>query len=337
MPNAQDDDISNSSQANDEGTAVTASELLSHIRGQGYNDTSDSQIERWYENDCLPRPRQTYITGVRGSTSRFPAQAVAQALAICRLQRVRRYSFDELRILLWREGFQIPPDQVRLSLQRIIERLRDALHSHWKASWRDILEAAEGFAALILPHLARTLLGRHIKGKLSAADQASYLTMQFQLLLGGAPAFAAGDEYVAEDGKVVDIPLSELVVQIHGLERAQTDTLGGAKPWLPPDIAPTLIELARKQVFSFEYMLTVIQDATPCALERALADRHVMIDLFPEVVRGTRRSLVPTRSASACIARWRTGCRKMMRPIRRYKSWRLWSHASAAMATRWMS
>jgi hypothetical protein len=276
----------NDSSIEDEEASVTPHELLSHIRGWGDGDITDRKIERWYKEDCLPRPHHIYIAGLRGSLSRYPAHAVAQALALCQLQRVKRYSFDALRILLWIDGFPIPPERVRASLQSAIEAIRDDIRRHWKASWRDKLAVAEGLVTRVAPRLARTMLGSLMKQRLSEQDQISFLTMQMQLLVGDVPAFDSGDEYVTEDREVVDKPLAEVFVDVYGLQRAQTDALGDAKPWLPRNIAPTLIELARRQVLSLKYVLATVQDATPNDLEQARADRDTMFVRFPEFVRG---------------------------------------------------
>lgn len=271
--------------ANDPGGFITQHELLRHLRGQGYG-ISEDQLRRWHKEDCLPRPHTIHPIGIWGTVSRYPAHAVPQALALCRLRAKKRYSFDELRVLLWVQGFRIPPERVQSSLQSLMEHMRDELYQRARMNWRDTLAVAEQLTSQALPALARSALGRLIKRRLKPTDWASYLTLQFQLLAGGIPAFEAGDEHITEAGEALDKPLAQVMIDAHALQRAQTDRLGEATPWLPQNIAPTLLDLARRRVLSLRYMLATIERATPRQLAQALIDRQVIFIELPELVRG---------------------------------------------------
>jgi hypothetical protein len=219
---------------------MTAQELVTYAKTQGFT-VSARQIERLHKAACLPRPQRMHVRGVRGSRSYYPIGTAAQLIAVCRLSKCER-SLKRICFQLWLDGYPVPLKPLRGSLQRLLfAGLPQAVRRIGDEHIHSPLKSAEVLTALLAPRLRRTALGRLIHDHLPhRADQTSLLTMFFQLFLGDMPAFDAAEDYVNGDldpGER-DTPLPELFVQVYGLDRAQTDTMSGAPPWLPQDITP---------------------------------------------------------------------------------------------------
>lgn len=153
--------------------------------------------------------------------------------------------------------------------------------------FQDQLAAAEYFAQQALPNVQHGAFGDLIRTRLPAVqDQLSFLTMSAQLLLGDIPAFDSVEEYVvADDDEERDKSLPELFRDVYGLERAQTDRILDEQPWLPTNLIPTLIAMAKQGVLSWRKMQRVLRDASAQELEQARAGRQVWFVMFPCVIR----------------------------------------------------
>lgn len=268
--------------------------LLALAHDHGHPDVTESKLRHWYkEEDCLPRPRQVPRKGSRGSVTIFPAETGPQLLAMCRLmaeQPGQRPDFDALRVLLWAEGYAIPMERIRASIEALAFPasgwLRNILRSH-SIRFKDMFDALEAVARVLARHLAQSVIGKQIRQRLpNSEDQVSLLIAQLQMLFGREPAFDSIEEYVESDEASRDKSLGELMRDAMGLERAQTDRFPGEEPWLPHDLTPTWIEMARSGVFSLRRARNTLHAATEEALNQARADREIFFGGLPRIGRG---------------------------------------------------
>lgn len=270
---------------------VSLRELMQHAGDQGY-EVTERQIERWHKEDCLPRPQLRHVPGMRGSLSTYPIAAAEQLVALCRLDESgKRLSLEEKRLMLWLRGYAIPPERIKQDIHGLISLDLNMLDRHTGAGsgirLRDTLDVAERLAKLAWPHLQRLDLGKLLHQRLtSPADIHAYLVTAFQLLLGDSPAYSAGEDYVDLEDEPAEKSLEGIFIDVYGLKRAQTDSLGNLKPWLPRNLAPTLIKLARQRILSLATMRQVLEQATPDALEQARQDREVFFVQFFKLTRG---------------------------------------------------
>ena len=271
---------------------LSVSELISLAGSEGC-EIMDRQVERWHkEEDLLPHPQQVHVPGIRGSRTLYPAATGPQLRTLCQLVKQnegQRPNFDEWRILLWLQGYAIPIDRVRRSIQalalpslRVLRRVLPKGSVHF----RDHLEAAEHLARELLPYLRQAGMGGIIREQLpEIPDQLSFLTMQIQLLLGDTPAFDSVEEYIDPDIDARDKSLPELALKTYGLQRAQTDRILGTKPWLPLNFIPSLMTLAKSGIIYWRHMRRVLMTATAEELKQARIDRQVWFVALPQVAR----------------------------------------------------
>lgn len=92
----------------------------------------------------------------------------------------------------------------------------------------------------------------------------------FQLMLGDVPGFTAhADEELGERS------LTELFIDVLGLNHAQTDRVGEVKPWLPQDnneLANQFENMAVGQFLSLPALLQTLKDANSRQLAQARND-----------------------------------------------------------------
>jgi hypothetical protein len=225
---------------------------------------------------------------VRGSRSLYPPEAVDQLVAVHRLDEAsgQRWTFAGMRLQLWLQGYPIPLERVKQDLRELLHLSLETLYKLVGidpcTQLRDTLKVAERLARLAWPHLQRGDLGQFLRHRLAnPSDMHAYLVTELQLLLGGMPAYGAGEDYVDLDDGTAEKSLEAIFIDAHGLERAQTDSFGSVKPWLPRNITATLIDLARQRVLSLSSMRQALEDATPTALEQARQDRETFfVHLF---------------------------------------------------------
>ena len=262
---------------------MTAQELVDYAARQGIVVTM-RQLERWHKADCLPRPEHPHPQGVRGSTSHYPAGTASQLLALCRLSTQER-RLDYIRLQLWLDRYPVPLKALRKSFHRaLFAGMAKGVKRLGGEQIHDPLESAEALTALTTPQLSRFVLGRLIRRRLRRpADQESLLTLFYQLFFGATPAFEAGEAHTGED----EMSLTQLFVTVAGLERAQTDRLGDAQPWLPQDIAPALHEMAERQLLSIGQLVTAYRNASLAEWEQARADAEALFINVPQMIRGT--------------------------------------------------
>lgn len=253
---------------------LTVDQLLALAAAEGFHppEVTARKIERWRKERLLPRPRLIRLGHGRGTRSEYPSETERQLLALCRLRRRFPHDLDAIRFGLWYERYLLPIDDVKWSMEQLLNPLLHAL----PLNAPDPLAAAEQLASQSLSKRLRSSSGQRLKRLRNTGEIDTMVTAIFQLALGGVPGFTAHAE--EEFG---ERSLAELFVDVLGLNRAQTDRIGEVKPWLPQDsneIAKQLEDMAVGQFLSLPAQLQTLKDANTRQLAQAHTD---LVRLLP--------------------------------------------------------
>jgi hypothetical protein len=272
------------------GTWLTDSELLAHAARAGVH-ASRHQIERWRKHGLLPRSVQHHVPGRRGSLSLCPPESVSCLVALCRLHQKER-RLDELRFLLWWEGYAVDRKKLRGYIVRTVQRATEAIHTALAAARRDAaakerepealtLAVAEQIARALSSGNSRSPLVRFVRRNLrrDRADLHSALVALLQTILGSAPAFGS-------DG-LDDAPLESTVFRAAGLEDAARPGPGGTPP-LVPEGADSIPGVFKKMtvwdVFNVAGWPRIVETASDDDLDRARDLAHLFAEEFPALL-----------------------------------------------------
>jgi hypothetical protein len=246
---------------------LTVDQLLALAAAEGFQppEITARKIERWRKAGLLPRPRRIRL-GRRGTRSEYPPETGRQLLALCRLRRWFPHDLDAIRFGLWYERYRIPIDDVKRSMEQLLNPLLRQL----PLDSSDPLATAEQHASHMQSKPLRSSSGRRLKQLRNADEMNMVLTAMFQLMLGDVPGFTAHAEE-----ELGERPLVELFIDVLGLNRAQTDRIGEVKPWLPQDnsqLARDFEDMAMGQFLSLPAQLQTLKGANAKQLAQARND-----------------------------------------------------------------
>lgn len=255
---------------------LTVDQLLDLAAAEGFvpPELTKRRIERWRKEDILPRPRIIRL-GRHGTRSEYPPETGQQLLALCRLRRRFPHDLDTIRFGLWYKGYSLPIDDVKQSMEELLRPLLQVL----PLDAPDLLTTAEQLVEQWQSKRPSSNRERRVKRLHNAEDDQAVRTAVFQLILGDVPGFTAHAE--EEDG---ERSLTELFIEVLGLNRAQTDRVGEIKPWLPQDndqIARQLEDMAMKQFLSLAALLQTLKRANRKQLVQARTDMRHMLSFKP--------------------------------------------------------
>lgn len=267
---------------------LTATQLLALAASEGFSspEISARKIERWRKADLLPRPRRISLGRGKGMRSEYAPETGRQFLAICRLRRRFPHDLDAIRFALWYEGYALPLADVKRSIEQLLTPLLRAL----PLGDPDPLDAAEQFVSQARSKSSRSRSGRRFK-RLRNADEVDAVQIAIlQLMLGDVPGFTAHAEEELGERSLIQLLLETL-----GLERAQTDYAGEAKPWLPQnnnEIARQLENMATEQLLSLPALLQILKKASSRQLALARTDLKRML-AFKQAAKAMEAMLGP--------------------------------------------
>ncbi len=246
---------------------LTADQLLALAAAEGFHppEITARKIERWRKVRLLPHPRLIRL-GRKGTRSEYPPETGKRLLALCRLRRRFPHNLDAIRFGLWYERYPLPIEDVKQSMEQLLTPLLRAL----LLDASDPLTAAEQQASQVQSKPLRSSSGRRLKRLRNTDEVVSVVTAMFQLALGDVPGFTAHAE---ED--YGERSLTELFVDVLGLNRAQTDRIGEVKPWLPQDnneLARQFEDMAVGQFLSLPALLQTLKEANSRQLVQARTD-----------------------------------------------------------------
>lgn len=243
---------------------LTKQELLEAIARQRLA-ISEFQVERLVRAGAVARPEQVHVRGIRGSRSRYPAQALEQLSVIGRMQQ-RPRALDDLVLQLWWDGHGVDEASLRRVLTTPLELASEEARTFFSSHTgpHDAAEAAvdELLRGTRLPPWLRIAL-RRLDG--SVADLSSVLHSLLVLAFGGTPAWEF-DEFGPGDAQ-----LGELIDRATGVGRAQQDVLPGRDVWLPdpPDPRETLTQMRAAGGFDLLDLPAIVHESSLNQLERA--------------------------------------------------------------------
>ena len=247
---------------------LTVDELLALAADEGFQppEITARKIERWRKVRLLPHPRRISLGRGQGTRSEYPPETGRQFLALCRLRRRFPHDLDAIRFGLWFERYRLPIDDVKWSMEQLMNPLLRAL----PLDASDSLAAAEQLASQVQSKHLRSSNRRRLKQLRNTGEVGTVLTAVFQLMLGDVPGFTAHAEE-----ELGERPLVELFVDVLGLTRARTDRSGEVKPWLPQDsneLARQFEDMAVGQFLSLPALLQTLKEANSTQLTQARTD-----------------------------------------------------------------
>jgi hypothetical protein len=267
---------------------LTVDQLLALAATEGFHppEVTARKIERWRKERLLPHPRIIRL-GRRGTRSEYPPETAKMLLAICRLRRRFPHDLDAIRFGLWYERYRLPIDDVKQSMEQLLNSLLRSL----QVDASDPLTAAEQLATQMQSKRPRLSIGGRLKRLRNIDEVNAVLTAIFQLMLGGVPGFTAHAE--EEFG---ERSLTELFIDALGLDRAQTDRIGEVKPWLPQDnsqLARDFEDMAVGQFLSLPALLQTLKEADAKQLVQARADLKRLLVGFKQAAQVMEALLGP--------------------------------------------
>ena len=230
-------------------------ESLAQIANEaGYGRVTVSQVHMWANHGLLPAVRVAH-TGFGRREISEPECSHSQLLALCRARfdlRIRNTEY--LAAWLWSEGFPVDIALARRGLHRRIRQIPTAL-----ARYRGTQEQADALDDLAL---------RGATEVAHAGPERDTGLLHRGLYEALAMHIGAGTE------EEPDMEGLEAVERLIGLDRARTDRIGDADPWL--DMPPGMAALDGLTATSIERLCTRLDLSSDTELEEA---RKQAVDL----------------------------------------------------------
>ncbi len=212
----------------------TAEALIARLSSHGFTVTK-TELARWHRAGLLPRPQRRSLGRGRGMISIYPSETTDQLLALCTIHRSeKRLPYVAWR--LWWEGYTIPLS----SIQEFLEGVR----TQWQQGieeLRQLHERPEQLSKL----LGRTAVMRFSQKTLAQARKRvgrenfpTFMKVLADVGSGTFEGYAINPETGSDERWIVEKGL--------GLQRARTNRLADAGPWLTGDTGAALQELSSR-------------------------------------------------------------------------------------------
>lgn len=257
--------------------AVVYAELAGVAHDGGFPRITASQVHEWVMDGLLPPTGEQRSAGRHGFETIRLAGAEAQLLALCRL-RAQTKSRDRLAILLWLDSWPIGTDRLR---RAILKEIGDPTRVTLNTSGDETLDRMDEYARRHGPAFSRRAGLGHVGPEAAANGTMAALGVTFGV--------AEWDEEAAQ-----------AIEHIAGLDRARTDIVGDAGPWLDGPAAPS-VDLSG---FAFRAVESV-KGATESELEKARRRARPMVVDMQLVVRATELGLGLNVAGLGVLARGR--------------------------------
>ncbi len=212
----------------------TADVLIACMNAHDFMVTR-SELARWHRAGLLPRPRRHSLGRSRGMVSVYPTGTADQLLALCLIHRSeKRLPYVAWR--LWWEGYPV----LIPSIQQFLEGAR----AQWQQGveeLRQLQEHPEQLSKL----LDRITVTRLARGTLAQARK-RVGRKHFPTLVGVLVRVASGtfEGYAINPEAGID---ERCIVETgFGLQRARTNRLADAGPWLTGDTGEVLKQLSSR-------------------------------------------------------------------------------------------
>lgn len=219
--------------------------LAATARAAGHTDVTASRVHRWVRDRLLPATGRQIPLGRAGFRTERSVAAEAQLLALCKWRRHTK-RLDELAVLMWADGWEVPTDRIRRALRSFLPRSLPKASS--RAERARLQEQLEELAYKFAPR-AKARFGRR---GVQREEIAEALLPILQRVAGVG-------------GRIRNVD-AEVIEQLTGQDRARTDAVGGASPWLQ---TPPIESLRLATELSFESVAEIVSAVTDLDLERA--------------------------------------------------------------------
>lgn len=217
----------------------TKDELLAAVAEAGLS-VSDAQLARWHRSGLLPRPEVRSLGRGRGTQSLYPAGSARRVVRVAQVHAAEHRLAHAAWRLWWEDGGALS-DAAREFLMKVARDLE-----HQRGELVALVEgdvAGDPETVARMDELHRASQDDRLPQPLSEARRrvgARRFPTVTRILLEIATNRFGGFEDDPETGESDGV----LVEKSWGLERARTDRLASAGPWLDDDIAPSLTHLA---------------------------------------------------------------------------------------------
>jgi len=241
---------------------------LHQAAAQAGEQISDRMLEAFRAQGLIPHPRRAGYRG-RAPVWRYPPGTDRQLTALIRW---RRHTRDPalLTVLLWLDGFAIPPAAVRAALTRQLDVVTEIMDREITRQARRLgLDPSDGHArSQAIDALAQALAAKRgatpvpRRGRVRAQDRARAVALLIRI-------FGLGESVqgTAEDGAIVE--------RVLGLApNGRRHTIDDAGPWLT---GPTEDLFAAAGIAGLPSLLKAVHDARDADLTAA---RQNVVALF---------------------------------------------------------
>jgi hypothetical protein len=252
-----------------------ACDLIARAAEAGF-EVSPTQLARWHRRGLLRRPWQQSLGRGKGTECLYPAGTGDQLLALCELRKQTRLLGRIGWGLCWR-GYPVDTRYWR-------PPLRDAART-WDHTIALLKEPVDPESYVLSEEAVTGLEGlRDLRTESKVARQARkrvgrdrFSTLARILLETAVGAFQGWDPIPSgvDQNYLSDKHILERGL---GLERARTDKLTGAGPWLADDTAPTLVMLAK--LLRDQSLVDILATSSDKALTVARDDLQKFLEMF---------------------------------------------------------
>jgi hypothetical protein len=212
----------------------TAEALIAQMSSRGFHVTK-TELARWHRAGLLPRPQRHSLGRGRGMFSIYPQGTADQLLALCTIHRSEK-RLPYVAWCLWWEGYPISIASIRHFLegareqwQQGIEGLRQ-LHEHPE----QLTKLLDHTAVIRFSH--KTLA--QARKRVGRKNFPTFMRVLADVGSGTFEGYAINPETEVDERWIVEKGL--------GLQRARTNRLADAEPWLTGDTGVVLQELSSR-------------------------------------------------------------------------------------------
>lgn len=185
--------------------------LAEVARGAGYGDVTPSRVHRWVREHLLPATGRQVPAGRAGFRTEPSAEAQAQLLALCAWRQETK-QLNQLAVLLWMDGWEVPLGRVRQSLRSFVPK--DPPRPGNRTEREALEERLEVMAYKFAPR-AKARFGRRGVEREEIAEALLPIVRRIAGL---------GGRIRKQDAAVIE--------RMTGQDRARTDATPTAGPWL---------------------------------------------------------------------------------------------------------
>jgi hypothetical protein len=234
--------------------------LAEIAHGAGYGDVTPSQVHRWVRDRLLPATGRQVSAGRAGFRTEPSLEAQAQLLALCAWRNETK-QLNQLAVLLWMDGWEVPLARVRQSLRSFVPT--DPPRPRNRTEREALEERLEVMAYKFAPR-AKARFGRR---GVQREEIAEALLPILRRVVG------LGGRIRKQDAVVIE--------RMTGQDRARVDATPAAGPWLQTPAVES-VQMASGLTFHTASSIVEVSDED---LERAKPRLRFWIRTGPTIAK----------------------------------------------------